>query len=805
MGERVRSTDVESRMTRDALDRLHQAGVSRRRFLQGSGALVVAFTAAEVADRLGVAPGVASAQGGNTPQTLDAWISIDASGHVTAYTGRAELGQGMATVQTQLVAEELSVPISSVTLVECDTAVTPDQGTSSGSQAHPVNFNQGNLALAGATAREALVELAATRLGAPIDQLTAADGVISRRGDASQRVSYGELIGGRRFGLLLNPQARRKPPSSWSTLGTSVPRLDLPDLVTGRFEFVDNVRVPDMAHGRVVRPPAVGATLVDVDEDSVSGMPGVLQVVVRDDFVGVVAEKPWQAIQAAEGLSVTWSPGTGLPSQRRFYDQLRAHPSRRSTYFVRSDDVDAKLSGAANVLESTYLYPYQLHGSLGGSCAVADVRGNTATIWSATQAVYPLRDTTAMVLGLAPEDVRIIFVRGSGCYGLNGADTVSYDAALMSQSVGRPVRVQLSREDEAAWGENYGLPYVIDQRAGVDDRGNITAWDVESWSAERGSRPGSRTPGNVVTGGLVGFEPAPLVPRAEAPTPTRFSNRGNTVPSYVTGRVGQTAGGTGNVTDQRVLHHVVPSPFFTGPLRSPRRLQNTFAHESFIDEVAASVGADPVEYRLRHLSDARLREVVSEAASAASWEPRPSPRTDNPRAGVVTGRGIACVLYEGNNGYVAVVAEVAVDQRTGDLAAERFAVAVDVGAISSPDGVVNQIEGGVLQGLSRAVGEEVTWDSEKVTSVDWTLYKSLFLPAWDRPRYGVGSDIPTIETVLISRPDAEAMGAGETAITVVAAAVGNAVFDATGVRLREVPFTPERVSAALRVRTSPGR
>ena len=797
MGDRNTSVTVESRMTPDALSRLHQAGLSRRRFLESSGVLIVAFAAADMADRFGVAPGVVSAQGGNTPQTLDSWISIDASGHVTAYTGRAELGQGMSTAQTQLVAEELSVPISRVTLVQCDTAITPDQGTSSGSQAHPVNFNHGNLALAGATAREALFERAAARLGVPIDQLTAADGVINPRGDTSKRVTYGELIGGQRFSMTLKREARRKAPSSWTILGTSVPRIDLPDLVTGRFEFVDNVRVPEMVHGRVVRPSVFGAKFVSVDESSVSGLSGVLKVIVKNDFVGIVAETLWQAIQAANSLTVTWSQGTGLPSQRGFYDYLRNHPSRRSTYVVNSDDVDATLLSAATVLESTYLHPYQMHGSIGSSCAVADVRGNTATIWSATQAVYPLRDTTAMVLGLRPENVRVIFVRGSGCYGINGADTVSYDAALMSQSVGRPVRVQLSREDEMTWGENYGLPYVIDQRAGVDGRGNIIVWDVESWSATLGGRPGYDTPGNVVTGSLVGFQPAPLVPRGQASEPTRFGNRGNAAPSYVTGRVGQTAGGTGNVAGQRVLQHVVPSPFFTGPLRSPRRLQNTFAHESFMDEIAAYMKVDPVEYRLRHLADARLKEVVSEAARVADWETRPSPRLDNPRTGVVTGRGVACVLYEGDNGYVALVAELDVDQGTGDLAAKRFVVAQDVGPISSPDGVKNQLEGGILQGLSRAVGEEVTWDSEKITSVDWAMYKSLFLSTWNQPRYGVGSQIPMIETVLINRPDAEAMGAGETAITVVAAAVGNAIFDATGVRVREVPFTPERVKAAL--------
>ncbi|MDA1094518.1 MAG: molybdopterin-dependent oxidoreductase [Acidobacteria bacterium] len=799
MRERDIRHTFESGLTADALTRLHVADISRRRFLHNSGAVVVAFATAALAERAGVAPGVASAQGGNTPQTLDSWIRIDAGGHVTAYTGRAEFGQGMATVQAQLVAEELSVPMDRVTLVQCDTALTPDQGTSSGSQAHPVNFNHGNLALAGATAREALFEMAAGRLGVPVEQLTVVDGVITPRGDTGRGVTYGDLIGGQRFNMTLKPQATRKPPGSWTTLGTSVPRLDLADLVTGRFEFVDNVRVPEMVYGQVIRPPVIGATLVRVDEGSVSGSPGVLQVVVRNNFVGVVAETLWQAIQAANRLRVTWSEGRGLPTQREFYDHLRYHPTRRSTLVVNADDVDAKLSRAVRVLESTYLHPYQMHGAMGSSCAVADVRGSRATIWSATQAVYPLRDTTAMVLGLSAEDVRVIFVRGSGCYGINGADTVSYDAALMSQAVGRPVRVQLSREQEMAWGENYGLPYVIDQRAGVDASGDLVAWDVESWSGSLGDRPGYDRPGNVVTGALVGFEPVPLVPRAEAPEPTQFANRGNAAPSYVTGRVGPTAGGTGTVKGQRVVQHVVPSPFFTGPLRSPRRLQNTFAHESFMDEIASAVRADPVEYRVRHLADARLREVVTEAARAANWETRPSPRPDRPRTGVVSGRGIACVLYEGDNGYVALVAEVDVDRATGDLAATRFVTALDVGPISNPDGVRNQLEGGILQGLSRAVGEEVTWDSERITSVDWATYKSLFLPAWDHPRYGVGSRIPVIETVLINRPDGEAMGAGETAITLVAAAVGNAIFDATGARLREVPFTPERVRAALSV------
>jgi CO/xanthine dehydrogenase Mo-binding subunit len=444
------------------------------------------------------------------------------------------------------------------------------------------------------------------------------------------------------------------------------------------------------------------------------------------------------------------------------------------------------------VVKATYHYPYQMHGSLATSCAVADVREGKATIWSATQAVYPLRATTAMLLGLRPDDVRVIFRMGSGCYGLNGADTVSYDAALLSQAVGRPVRVQLARADEMAW-ENYGMAYVIDQRAALDAEGTIVAWDHESWNPTRGSRPGTARPGNVVTGFLAGFEPAPFEPRA-AERARRFDNGSNAAPSYVTGCAGDGCGGTGVVTSERVLSHAVESPFWTGPLRSPSRLQNTFAHECFIDEVAASVGADPVAYRLRHLRDPRLREVVSAAAKTANWEARRSPKPGR-QTGIARGRGISCVLYEGDNGYGAIVAEVDVDQDTGQITVTRCVCAVDCGPISNPDGLRNQLEGGIVQGISRTLREQVTWDAERITSVDWRTYRPWYL----------GDPVPVIETVLLDRTAVRADGAGETSVTITAAAIGNAVFDATGVRLREVPFTPERVKRGLEARSVSAR
>jgi CO/xanthine dehydrogenase Mo-binding subunit len=419
---------------------------------------------------------------------------------------------------------------------------------------------------------------------------------------------------------------------------------------------------------------------------------------------------------------------------------------------------------------------------------VADVRDGKATIWSPTQSVYPLRSGAAVLLGLRPEDVRVIYVQGSGCYGINGADAVSYDAALLSQAVGRPVRVQLSRKDEMAW-ENYGFAYVIDQRVGIDRDGTIVAWDHEAWFPALGGRPGTNRPGNVVTGFLAGLEPTMVNERA-ATNPNAFNNGGNAAPSYVTGAAGARPGGTGTVRSERVLTHTVRSSFFTGPLRSPSRLQNTFAHECFIDEVASHVKADPVAYRLRHLRDPRLSEVVRAAAQASKWETRSSPRPGLQRTGSSLGRGIACVLYEGDNGYCAMVAEVDVDQGSGRVAVKRLVISHDCGPISNPDGVRNQIEGGALQGMSRALGEEVTWDGQKVTSIDWRTYRSLSL----------GAEMPVIECVLINRPDVEAMGAGETSITLSAAAIGNAIFDATGARIREVPFTPERVKRALDAR-----
>jgi CO/xanthine dehydrogenase Mo-binding subunit len=428
-----------------------------------------------------------------------------------------------------------------------------------------------------------------------------------------------------------------------------------------------------------------------------------------------------------------------------------------------------------------------MHGSMGTSCAVADVQGEKATLYSATQAVWGMTHTSSMILGLKAEDVHVIFKRGSGCYGLNGADTVTFDAALLSQAVGKPVRVQLTRKDEMAWGENFGFAYVIDERAGLDANGNIVAWDHESWSATMGGRPSYTRPGNVITGGLVGLSPAPFQPASPAPEPKEYTNDYNAVPSYFVGNLGGKEYGGGSVKSERSLAHNVRSPFYTAPLRAPSRLQNTFAHECFIDELAARAKADPVEYRLRHLVDPRLIDVLKGAAALANWETRPSPKPRSSPSRVAAGRGVACVAYEGDNGWAAMVVDIEVNRDTGKVTAKRMFICNDNGPISNPDGLRNQMEGGALHGLSRALGEEITWDNDKVTSSDWSTYHALFL----------GFGAPQVMVKSINRPDKAATGAGETAITITAAAVANAIFNATGTRIRQAPFTPERVKAAL--------
>jgi nicotinate dehydrogenase subunit B len=748
---------------------------TRREFLKSTGALIVSlssnFQSIAQQGQFGTHPSHID------PDKLDSWIAVNSDGTVTAYTGKCDLGQGIFTAQTQLIAEELCVPLEAVKLIQCDTNVTPDQGSTSGSQSTPTNFNVHDLALAAATAREALVHIAAERFDKDASQLTAMNGMVTSAD--GRHITYAELIGAKKFSMPVNKQAKRRSPKEWTILGKPVPALDHAELMTGRFEFVQNVRIPGMLHGRVVRPPAMGAKLISVDKSSVDDIPDVVAVVVRKDFVGVVAKTQFGASRAARRLVCRWQPGPALPSQETFFEHMQQQPSR-DELSVDSGDVADRLAKAHRVLHARYTYPYQMHGSLGSSCAVADVKPDSATVWSPTQSVYPTRNCIAMLLNMPPDNVRVIFVRGSGCYGLNGADAVSFDAAVLSQAAGRPVRLQYTRQDEMMW-ENFGNACVIEHRVGLDADGSIVAWDRENWVANRGSRPGYDKPGNVISGMLLGYDPEPLKP-APARAPTRkLRNGSNTVPEYVVGCAGGVCSGSGVVKSERVLTHTVASPFYTGPLRSPLRIQNTFANECFMDELAVAAGADPVEYRLHHLHDERVRGVLEAAARAAKWN------SHQTSAEEVMGRGVACVAYEGDNGYAALIANVAVSLRTGVVKPVKFTIAIDCGPISNPDGLRNQIEGGLLQGMSRSLVEEVTWNETCVTSTDWEGYTSLRLDY----------EVPAIESIFVVPENVSATGAGETSITVTPAAIGNAIFNATGARLRDVPFTPARVLEAL--------
>jgi len=775
---------------------MKSTGASRREFLRSAGVLIVGFSMAGENCKL-AAQNAISPTGLVDATQVDSWITIGADETITVYSGKIEFGQGFSTVQTQLVAEELSVPLNRVTVIFGDTGLTPDQGVTSGSQSTVTEFRAGGLRQALDTASDALFQLASQQLNVPASELTVHDGVFSVKGqDSAGHVSFGQLLQGKRFNLTLNSKTVPKDPSQYTVLGTSVPRIDLAAKATGQFQYVQHVRLPGMLQGKVVRPPAIGATVVSVDKGSVASLPGSVQVVVKKNFVGVVADTEWHAIQAAKALVVTWSSGDTLPDQANLYPWMQQQRSTDSIT-VDSGDTDQTLVQAVRKVTAQYLHPFQMHGALASSCAVADVRGGSgssamARIWSATQGVYPQRDSVALLLGIPPANVRVTFVEGSGCYGCNGNDMVSFDAALLSQAVGQPVRVQYSRKDEMAAGESYGPAYVVNLTAGVDRSGQITVWAREAWTVTKGDRPNATTPGNIISGALAGFPTPPLVPTAATP-PKTFSNNSNAAANYVTGVVAANPpGGTGTVASQQVLTHTVASPFFTAPLRSPDRLQNTFANESFMDEVAAAMAADPVQYRLRHLSDPRLIAVLNAAAKAANWDTRPYPKPGNARTGVVTGRGVSCVLYEGNNGYSAMVAEVSVDQATGVITVTRIVTSQDSGPVSNPDGLRNQMEGGALQGVSRAIHEEVKWnaDSSAITSIDWKTY----------PVFPFGDPLPVIETVLINPLTVPKMGAGECTITIAASAIGNAVFDATGARLRRIPFTPANVLAALAAR-----
>jgi nicotinate dehydrogenase subunit B len=749
--------------------------ISRRELLKGTGALIVSFNlfgpVARMAAQTIVPPLTDS--GGLPPDQLDSWLAVAQDGGVTVFTSKVDLGTGTATALGQIVAEELDVPIGKIKMEIGDTTKTVDQGRTSASR---TLFKAGpQMRQAAAAARQQLLKLASERLDTPVEQLRVTDGVVSVAGSPGKKVTYGSLIGGKRFNLAIKatgegwdievaPGIKPKDPKDYKIVGTSVPRFDLPPKFTGEFVYAQEVRVPGMLHGRVVRPPVINSAPSSVDEGSIKHIPGVVKVVREGGFLGVVAETEWAAIQAARDLKVTWAPPSakfpdGEQEMYNYLNTTKSYVERNSS----KGNAEAALSQASKTIEATYRVPFQMHAMIGPSCAVADVRPDSATIWSGSQAPFITRNGVARLLKLPEGKVHFIYREGSGCYGRLEPDDAPEDAALMSRAVGKPVRVQWMRQDENGW-EPKGPPQLITIRAGLDAQGKFTAWDYLErtlpWTDARLSP-------------MLASRQTGLLPKEGV-----FLGGGGAIPYDVENQKASTLG---------IPWLLNPNPLRTCNLRAPYGPGRTFATESHIDELASAAGVDPVEFRLRYLGGSdnqRVADVLRAATKQAGWQPRPSPAPAS-SGSVASGRGVALSGLSGT--VVAQVAEIEVDKTTGKVAVKKITVAHDCGLIVNPNGLRNQIEGNVVQGMSRALLEQVQFDSEGIKNLDWSSYPIV--------RF---EDVPEIDIVLIDHPTMPTLGAGEASTVAVMAVIANAIFDATGVRLREIPLTPERVLAALR-------
>ncbi len=695
----------------------------------------------------------------------ETFITIYSDGRITAFNGHVDLGTGIATALRQIVAEELDVAPERIDLVLGDTARTPDQGPTIASETIQVSAIP--LRKAAAQARHFLLARAAERLGAPATELDIDDGLI--RGHDNLSVSFGELVAGEHVRLTLADDTPVKAVDSYRVVGRPLARVDIPAKATGEAVYVHDVRVPGMVHGRVIRPPYagvdagdfVGTSLIAVDENSVAHIPGMVAVVRIGDFVGVVAEREESAVAAMAALKLSWKRTPTLPDLADLGTALRANPSTPRTLLDKGD-VDAALAGAATQARRTYVWPYQMHGSIGPSCAVADIREDSARIWSGTQNPHWMRADLSKLLGLPEHRIDLIRLEAAGCYGRNCADDVTADAALLSRAVGRPVRVQLTREQEHVW-EPKGAAQLIDVNGGLDADGNITAYDF-----------GTRYPSNAAP------TLALLLTGMVAPQATTLQMGDRTaIPPY-------------DYANMRIVVHDMPPIVRASWLRGVSAMPNTFAHESYIDEMAAEAQVDPVEYRLRYLKDQRATDLIRSVAERAEWTPRPVWRPQQPEGDIVRGRGFAYAVYVHGPfpgtaaAWSAWVADVAVNTVTGDVAVTHVTVGQDSGLVINPDGVRHQIHGNVVQSTSRVLKEEVTFEAGAVVSREWGGYPLLTFP-----------EVPKIDVVIVPRPHEPPLGVGESASVPSAAAIANAVFDATGVRFRELPLTPERVRAGL--------
>ncbi|HEX7360674.1 MAG TPA: molybdopterin cofactor-binding domain-containing protein [Bryobacteraceae bacterium] len=749
--------------------------VSRRAFLKSSGGLVVAFSL------FGPPASADTAQQSVAPPPADklyAWLAVHPDNTATLFTGKVETGTGVQTALAQIAVEELDFPFDRLRVVMGTTSKTVDQGPSYGSMT--VRYAGPQIRHAAAAGRQALLDLAAKHFGVHSNQLVAKEGTISVLGSPGRKITYGKLVDGKRlnieigasgerFGMKVAPKALLKDPSTYTVVGKPIARKDIPDKIMARFTYVQDVRVEGMLHGRVVRPYGVEATLLSVDETGLKNIPGFVQVVRRDNFLGVVAETEWAAIQAAAKLGsvlkpsgpdagqAKWSNWNGLPQVDRIWETVRKTAEGRNESAVSQGSAAMAFAYAGRTLKATYKTPFQMHGSIGPSCAVADVKGDRATLWSGTQMPHETRRDMAKLLGIPLDGIEVRWFEASGAYGRNGLEHVVADAAIMSQAVGRPVRVQWMRWDEHGW-EPKEPPIVQDLQGALDDAGHVSAWQHHMWIPTTGDT-------HLIAAALIG-----------KPDVTGHTGQGRPAVTYAYDfpNADVACHGEGRVG------------LLTAWLRSPAQFETTFAMESFIDELAAATKQDPLAFRLAHLKDPRAIAVLKAAAQKYGWESRPAGVKSDPNGKPAHGRGIAWVNRD--DSLVATIADVTVDPASGRIKVGRVVVAHDCGLVINPDGLKNQIEGNIIQSISRTLHEEVTFDTAHVTSRDWQGYPIL--------RF---EEIPDrIDIVLVNNtPEYLSTGAGEPSTCPTAAVIGNAVFDAIGVRLRQTPFRPDRVKAAM--------
>jgi nicotinate dehydrogenase subunit B len=749
--------------------------LDRRAFLASSGALVVTLAApselAQAAAPISGAPKRPPLKG----DELSSYITIEPDGSVVAYYGKIDGGQGLGTSIAQMVAEEIDVPFERVRIVMGDSGLTLDMGGASAA----IGVSHGGMVLrrTAAQARRLLIEMAATALGVPAEALTVTDGVVHSVTDPSRQISYAELIGGRFFerkikwngktsnALAVEVEAPLKTPDQFKVIGKSLRRRDLPGKVFGTLDMVNDVRLPGMLHARMIRPNVAGAVPLAVDASSIAHIDGA-QVVRIKDLLAVVAEREWNAIKAARALKVTWSESKpSFPDNDKLHEHIRNAPVVQRTIQRENGSVEDGFKQAARVISGEYEYPTQSHASMGPACAVADVRDGAATIWTSTQKPYDSGYCVAELLELPRDKVRAIWMFGTGSYGRNDQGDATADAAVLSRHLGRPVRVQYMRHEAIAW-DPKGTASVSRNRAGLDASGKVIAYETigKAFSRLDTNTRESRA-SDVLAGHLLGF---PLKPEQGFEIP---------VASY-------------GFDHARLGWETIPplmdraSPLRTTHVRDPYGPPILFGSESFMDEVAAATNTDPVEFRLQYLKNPRDRDAVRVAAEHYKWEKRAGPRNEQ-KGDVAIGRGIAFRRHFDT--FIALIADVRVHRPTGKIEVARYVCAHDVGLMINPETLRHVIERQLVYGTSRAMFEEVRFDANMVTSVDWVTYPVLHMEAAPE----------AIDIVLIDRPEAAPSGAGEMALGLVPAAIGNAVFDATGVRLRRVPFTPERVKAAL--------